>query len=370
MKPKVFLLHSGASPYRLPLFESLSKEVNLEVFYCNYRAVRRRWSIPLSECSFKYRVLKCFNLGPFMINPTLPVDMLLNRHDVYILGEDQRIFFSELIGFLMAKLFGKPIIIWSGFTEKNYFERFKNIVDKYFLRPVYKFIYRYSDVFIAYGGVTKQYLINRGVLPQKILTGTQSLCSKQLMKYREDIDRSKLSFKDRKVILCVSYFDSRKGINYLIEAYKMLNRNDAILIIAGSGKEEENLKSLANGRDDIYFPGYVEAEAKAYYYSLADIFVFPTLSDAWGLVVNEAMMFGLPIITTNEAGCAQELIKGNGFVVKAGSIFSLKKALKTLLENEPLRREMGNKSKEIIGGCTIENAKKTFTDAIDLVFKS
>lgn len=372
-KPRLLLLHSDVSPYRLPLFELLAKEVDLRVYFCDFKASRRNWELPLNKYKFDKKILKCFHLGPFMINPTLPLKLLFNRFDAYILGEDDRTFFSELIVFLMAKLYGRPVIVWSGFLETNYFEKYKNIVNQYLLQPVYKLIYRFSDSFISYGKVTRQYLLKKGVPPEKIMTGTQSLCTRQLMKYKEDIDdgsKESSPYKGKKAILCVSYFDNRKGIDLLINAYKSLNRSDTALIIAGAGKEEENLKLLAHGRNDIFFPGYIETKEKVYYYSMADIFVLPTLSDAWGLVVNEAMMFGLPIITTNKAGCSQELISGNGFVVNAGNSIVLKDAMKKVLDDENMRREMGEKSRQIISKFTIENAKKTFLAAIELALET
>lgn len=371
-KLKVLLLHGEMSPYRLPLFESLSEDVDLEVYYCKKRSSRRKWSILQSEFNFKRRVLASFNLGPLIINPTLPFRLLFHRYDVYILGEDHPTFISKVIVFLIAKLLHKHIIIWSGNTEEDYYEGYRKIGDKYVLGPINKFIYRYVEAFIAYGEQTQKYLLKKGVPQQKIYAGTQVICTNQLIRHAKDISTpsTDIFFKNKKVILCVSYFEHFKGINYLIEAYKQLNRNDTVLVLAGAGREERNLKLLAHNRDDIYFPGYVEREEKAYYYSIADIFVFPTFRDVWGLVVNEAMMFGLPVITTNGAGCAQELINGNGFIVDAGSSLALKEAMEKILNDDSLRRKMGTKSKEIIGKFTIENAKTTFIDAIDQTLKS
>lgn len=370
-KLKALLLHGEMSPYRLPLFESLAEKVDLDVYECQHRSGRRRWSISPDEYSFKSRLLKFFRMGPFIINYSLPFGLLSRRYEVYILGEDARIVFSECLVFMLAKLFRRPVIIWSGTTERVFYEKYKNIVNKYILEPLNKFIYRYADAFIAYGEQTKKCLLKKGVPPQKIYFGTQVLCTKELMSHAKDIitPSTDISFKNKLVILCVSYFDRRKGINYLIEAYKLLNRNDTVLILAGAGREEENLKLLANDRKDIYFPGYIEAKEKAYYYSIADIFVLPTLCDAWGLVVNEAMMFGLPVITTNEAGCAQELIKGNGFIVDAGNSLVLKEAMEKLLNDDNLRQQMGAVSKKIVKEFIIENAKKTFIDAIDYALK-
>lgn len=363
LKPKVLLLHSTVSPYRLPLFEAVAKKEDLMVYYCEYKPMRRKWHVPLNEYTFQNRILRCIKLGPFMINPTLPFILLFRRYDVYILGEDQRIFFSKIITFLIAKIFKKPVILWVGSADDNYYEKYKKMVDRYFLRPISKFYYRFADAFIAYGEKTRKYLLGVGIPVEKIYMGTQAICEKQLMKNTVDGLDNEPFFDGKKVILCISYFDRRKGIDDLIEAYKRIDRNDTVLIIAGAGGEEERLRLIASNRKDIVFPGYLEHRKQAYY-SLADIFVLPTHSDAWGLTVNEAMMFGVPVITTDQAGCSQELIDGNGFVIRSGDMVKLKEVLEKLLNDDDLRHEMGARSKEIIRKYTIENARKTFISAI------
>lgn len=370
---KVLLLHGEAAPYRLALFESLNQEVDLEVYECQHGRVGRMWSIPSRGHSFKRRCLEFLRIGPFTINYTLSFSLIFRRYDVYILGDYHRVLFSTLIAFSLAKLFGKALVMWSSSINDNYVERYKRMIDEYILRPIFNFFYLHSDALTAYGEATKRHLIKTGVNPQNIFTGTQVVCITKLV---GDIHyacamRGHPSFKGKKVILSVCYFERRKGLDYMIDAYKSLNRDDAILVLAGAGKEEARLKELAKAKSDsIYFPGYVEGEEKAYYYSIADIFVLPTLCDEWGLVINEAMAFGLPIITTEHAGCAEELVKGNGFIVEARSALALKEAMERLLNDEDLRRKMAEESKKLIEGYTIEKARKTFMDAIAQAVRS
>ena len=142
-----------------------------------------------------------------------------------------------------------------------------------------------------------------------------------------------------------------------------MNRDDSVLIMAGAGKEEGRIKELAAGDKNIFFPGYVDGQEKARYYTIADIFVLPTFVDPWGLVIMEAMMFGLPVITTTGAG-ASELILGNGIVIEPGDEEAINESLEYLLDNDEIREEMGRKSKEIIKEYTVECAAGTFTEAI------
>ena len=110
-----------------------------------------------------------------------------------------------------------------------------------------------------------------------------------------------------------------KGIQELISAVKILSRKkfDIKLLIVGEGKFKNELEYFVNDiRDLVIFTGHVEISEIYKYYFASDIFVLPTYNDSWGLVVNEAMACGLPIIVTNAAGCYFDLVKNNGFVVQ------------------------------------------------------
>jgi glycosyltransferase involved in cell wall biosynthesis len=88
----------------------------------------------------------------------------------------------------------------------------------------------------------------------------------------------------------------------------------------------------------------------AAYYALADVFVFPTHTDPWGLVVNEAMACGLPVISSGAAGCAADLVESgwNGRVVSPGDVEQLAAAMAELAGDNELRSLMGQRSRERI----------------------
>jgi glycosyltransferase involved in cell wall biosynthesis len=364
MKKKVFLLHNIISPYRLPLFEKLSEEFDLDVKFCKTITKERLWDTKLEGYSFKNEVLRNISIGPLIINYTLPFKLLSNHYDAYIVGSTFGTDFSELVVLLISKLFKKPLIVWWSNIENYGYEEsvIKGVARKYY--TFYKkLFYRHADSFVAYGEESSESLIQSGIPDEKIHIGTQVI-SENLI---EMVTTSKegMGFANKKIILFVGYFVKLKGIDVLINGYKKIDRNDTMLIIAGAGKEENKLKSLAEGREDIIFPGYIQGKEKAKYYSIADIFVLPTLYDAWGLVINEAMMYGLPIITTGNAGCTKDLIKGNGFVVKAGDEEGLRVAIEKLLIDDELRKKMGIRSKEIIKKYNIDYAVNAFRDAVE-----
>lgn len=375
-KHKIFLLHNIIAPYRLPLFEELVKDWDLEVKFCAAKPKGRRWSIDLNGYPFKNEVLENVHFGPFVINYTLPFKLLFKRYDLYLVSDAEEYIFSTFIVFLIAKLFKKPFIIWSEYFETDYpiytnwivksdFLERRNIIEM-FIRKIFKMfriiVYNNSDVVLAFGNNVKSYITNELHVPDnKIVVGIQAMPEVLLA---TPIEINKGEFREKKIILYVGYLKKRKGLKKLINAFKSLKRKDAVLILVGTGEEEKNLRSLAQNEKNIRFVGYFDEMEKARYYSIADIFVLPTLHDAWGLVINEAMYFGLPIITTDAAG-ASELIDGNGLVVKAGDEEELRRAIEKLLDDDEMRKEMGLKSKEIMKDYTVEHAVEPFNEAIE-----
>jgi glycosyltransferase involved in cell wall biosynthesis len=94
--------------------------------------------------------------------------------------------------------------------------------------------------------------------------------------------------------------------------------------------------------------------------------VFPTFSDPWGLVVNEAMACGLPVIATSVAGCVADLVQDgkNGRVVAAGDVSALSTAMRETAEDEALRVLMGERSRELIRGFTAQTWAEGFVHAV------
>ncbi len=369
---KVFLLHNVIDPTRLPIFENLAKRVDLDVYFCMVEHRGRRSRIDLLEhYSFNSTVLENIlldigGLRRLAINYTLPFRLLFRHYQCYLVFEDPPIMISTLTVFLISKLFGKPFVLWSGFFESGYIASWQlNPVKRCLIRAYRKLLYYYSDSFVAACNLAGDYLVKQGVGKEAIFSGTE-VVSKDLLKKPRYFSSPK-NLREKKIVLFVGYLFRQKGVDYLIKAFKELKGDDLLLIIAGAGPEEDNLKSLAERAGNIIFPGYIEGEEKGKYYSSADIFVLPTLGDVWGWVVNEAMSFGLPIIVTERAGCSPELVKDNGIIVPARNVEALKGAMQKLLDNDRLRRQMGRKSKEYIKKYDVNYAVNTFVDAIKYV---
>lgn len=136
----------------------------------------------------------------------------------------------------------------------------------------------------------------------------------------------------------------------------------AWLLLAGDGPLRAEAEALAAARgiaDRVRFAGFLNQAELARAYAAADVFVLPSKRhETWGLVVNEAMNFGLPVIVSDKVGCAIDLVRPeeSGFVVPHDDAVALARAVATLVADAELRRTFGARGREIVGRYSIEAA--------------
>jgi glycosyltransferase involved in cell wall biosynthesis len=360
---RVSLLTNIPAPYRLPVFEALAEHVDLTVYFCRGQDPDRLWQADLCSERVHYELLSERSLpvpGGMKItwNPGLWGCLRRTPCDVYIAGENLTTFPAVLTMLRAARHWNKPFILWSEAIDTLYASG----------RPLSnayrRWLYRRTDAFIAYGQRAKAYLVRRGAPSDRITIGFQVVPPEQLPP--PAADKAALGLTGKTVVLYVGYFVARKGLHYLLQAFQAVAGEKDILALVGSGPEEALLRTMSRGDLRVIFPGYCEGPEKTSWYAAADLFVLPTLHDPWGLVVNEAMAFGLPVVVTDAAGCT-DLVLDNGFVVPASNTDALATALAQLLTDEALRRKMGQRSQYIISAYTVEAACDAFLQAIDEV---
>jgi glycosyltransferase involved in cell wall biosynthesis len=156
---------------------------------------------------------------------------------------------------------------------------------------------------------------------------------------------------ERCTFLYVGRLDPEKGLDVLLDAARSV---EADVAIVGTGSEEARLKSGAP--PNVRFVGRLERDELVPWYAAADAFVLPSLSDQWGMVLNEAATAGLPLVSTNAPGAAHDLVHDgdNGFRVAAGDSGALAAALERLAQDPALRDHAAGRSLEIAAGYTPE----------------
>jgi glycosyltransferase involved in cell wall biosynthesis len=174
--------------------------------------------------------------------------------------------------------------------------------------------------------------------------------------FREDAEteRRRLQLPAR-FFLFVGRLVPEKGVFDLLDAYGKLNaevRSEVGLVFVGEGPAGAELGRRSNriAKGCVRYAGFAQREQLVGYYALADMLVFPSHSDPWGLVVNEAMACDLPVISSDAAGCTADLVEDdwNGRVVRAGDVNQLASAMENLASHSVLRCQMGSRSRERI----------------------
>ena len=152
------------------------------------------------------------------------------------------------------------------------------------------------------------------------------------------------------VFLYVGRFWEGKGLDVLLDAFVQVRQAnpEVSLLLVGDGPDATPLRAKARSIDGVRVQPFVHASELPAYYRAADVFVFPTLGDPHGQVVEEAHAAGLPIIASNAAGdIERRVIDGvNGFVVPAGDVRALARSMIELAGAQELRHAMGRQGAE------------------------
>jgi glycosyltransferase involved in cell wall biosynthesis len=372
---KVLLLHSVASPYRLPVFEAFARRFDVDVAFCKESESGRKWDSNVDSLEFEASVFPSVMVGPVVLNYTAPWKLLFGDYDAVIMDGYDPFFPTAFLALFAAKLRGKPFVLWTEHVDAPEFGwryarssplgRFRALVTFGFVNAYQTLLYRHVDRFVAFSRKAKRYLLRRGADRRRVTTGIQVMPA-ECLPDDPDPELAPEMDEDGVSILSLGYLRGGKGLDVLIEAYKEAATPDTQLVVAGAGEEEDALRRRAGDRDDIVFPGYVDGEQKAAYYAGADVFVLPTRLDAWGLVVNEAMYYGLPVVTTTAAG-SKWLIDDNGFVVDPDDPDMLAERLARLVEDPELRSAMGQRSSARADAFDAETMAATLERAVESV---
>ena len=177
----------------------------------------------------------------------------------------------------------------------------------------------------------------------------------------EPLPRCDLGLRnDRTYLISVGRLVRRKNLSVLLRALASVGDGAVELIVVGDGPEREPLEALARTlglSDRVHFKGYVEEVDKHRLLQAADVFVLPSLHEAFGLVYLEGMHAGLPVVATRPGGQEDYLIDGEtGYLVASDDVLALTAAIRQLTSDQGLRRRMGARAKEVAQRFTVASA--------------
>ena len=278
---------------------------------------------------------------------------------------------TVIVAFLKPLLRWKIAIIYDGSSPNTDFR------DSSFRTFVRRILVRFADAFVANSNAGKKYLMEVLNVPEdKIFTRTYLVPDAgALLKRLDQTQPPNLQLK-RPIFLYVGRITARKGIQTLLEACAILKNQgyvDYSLLIIGEGDQRKELETFIKECDfeeQVTWAGWVEYGNLGAYFQQADIFVFPTFEDVWGMVVPEAMVFGKPVLRSNGAASCELIMSGeNGYIFDPSSAKELADKMQTFLENPDLIKSMGERSRQIISQKTPETAAKAYVEVTSFLME-
>jgi glycosyltransferase involved in cell wall biosynthesis len=356
-KLKILFVHHTAMWYRKPFFHDLSQLYDVNFLFTNVEGYNKTYGTHLS------REIPGMDGINYQVVPNRwgiawgAIKRAMGEYDIFVGGswDTPTDVFETIFYYFIVKIKNKPFILWREDWDWNV-----NNTKRKLAKFIAGFISRGADAVLVPGDKQREFYEGLGASPDKIFTmpNVSNLSLKEEDYNNRDKIVQELNVEGKKSILFVGRLIKLKGVHYLLNAFKKLTEkmDDVVLIIAGDGECLKELKLLTKTlglEDEVYFQGNIENDLLGAYYLLSNIFVLPSITthhaDACPLVVNEAMYFGKPVVTSDAVGTTSMIEEGvNGFVVPERDSESLYRALFKILEDPELEKSMGEASKKLI----------------------
>ncbi|MBE7064296.1 MAG: glycosyltransferase family 4 protein [Ruminococcaceae bacterium] len=231
-----------------------------------------------------------------------------------------------------------------------------------------------ADGYLSTGSETDRYLSHYGADKSKIHHYPfTSLYAKDIFEspataYEKLTLRRELGMPEHnRIVISVGRFIESKGFDVLIKSAKNLRENTTVYIVGGEPTDEYKKLIEENNVTKVNFVGFKSFAELVKYYRAADVFVLPTRTDVWGLVINEAMACGLPVVTTDKCVAGITLVKDskNGFIVPIDDVSTLSDKINTLLSmSDDELSKAGNVSIETIKNYTFEKMAEKHAEIV------
>jgi glycosyltransferase involved in cell wall biosynthesis len=379
---KLAIVSTHPIQYNAPLFRLLAETngLSVKVFYTWSQTEKTLydptfqqnvvWDIPLLE-GYDFAFVNNTSKKPSsshrkgIINPTL-------NKEIQKWGATHLLVYgwNFVSHFRAMRFFKGQIPVWfrGDSTLLNSNSKIKQLIRKRILTVVFKHV----DIAFYVGIENKKYYLEFGLKEQQLKFAPHAIDNDRFsinsnIKNQEALQwKKQLNIPENKiVVLFAGKFEPRKNTKFFLSTFIKANKKrlDPLhLVMAGNGPLKQDLLKEANTNPHITFLPFQNQSIMPVVYRLGDVFCLPSISETWGLAVNEAMASSRSCILSSNVGCAEDLIKSgeNGFIFESNDQDQLSTILINLDKNE--LTEMGIKARQSISNWSFQSIVGNMTD--------
>lgn len=370
-KKSIFFLHNILwAAYKGEVFSQLhvgSLNQNFDIHFVQIAETSNErkglGKIDLSFHRYPYKLLfrgALQSVSPLKRSWAVVREFLRKKHDIVVIPGYAELEYWAL--WLVCQINGTPVVIALDSTRHDNVPRWwTEILKKTFVSGCVGGF--------CYGSRSAKYLEELGMNRQAIYIRRQAAPNDYIRRLAATgTAHVPASIASAQWLLYVGRLSKEKDIKTLLSAMAEAKHKDLHLVLIGDGPEREALETLAEKlamSSRTHFLGSKTLAEIAPYYVKALALVLPSLSEPWGLVVNEAMVLGCPVIVSDRCGCFPDLVQESisGFGFQAGSTTSLSQAIEKIEICSTDRDVLGENCKKLISGYSPEAVSKQMVSA-------
>ena len=383
--------------YQETLFRELSahRRIDLTVYFCSDEAIRAKDILKLYRTEdqwgiedellkgYKYEFLRNFSPRPSylswpfgLINLGIWNKIKDAKPDVVIVMGWTNI--TWWVTLLASRYFRVPFLYMNdaNVQAENAQPMWKSLIKKVLLGRVY---FKLAAGFLSSGTSNDILYEYYGVSRDKIVPFAYSMVHHTFLPVAEELGPQKNRLRaeldipeDSFVILYCGRFVKQKGALDLLEAYRQVGLPNTVLILVGDGEFRQPLADFVarHNLDSVRFYGFQDRKAIGKFYAVSDILVLPSWRETWGMVVNEALCFGLPVVVSDQVGARDDLVHEgyNGFTFPVGNPTALASSIERLMDMPKAERlTMGANSLGLIKEWSKKDVPGSLVRYLDII---
>ena len=350
---KILIVFNHPAPYKVRLFNELAKKYDIHVLFERKKASNRPDNFYSEEIKFSYEFLKGKNIGEEnFISKGIIKHVQTHHYDLIIMNGYSTFAEMKAIKYFIKNNIPYTLYVNGGFAR----------IEPKWKKDLKTKLISHAKFYFAPSEEAKKFLVYYGANPSNVYLYTYSTVYedeilKQPLTHDQKIKlRKELDIPTRHIYISTSRFEERKNLTKLIYFFiDEMPKDTNLLLIGGGPLTYQYLQIIRKEKaNNIRVYEHMSREEMFKYLRASDVYLFPTLEDIYGHVVNEAMANGLPVISSDKSLASLKLIKNgyNGYIYPSGDKETFKKDIDELrkknLTNNALKTARENTIEKMV----------------------